>query len=58
MLRTGPEYLESIRDGRRIYVGRERIEDATSHPAFAGAARTYAALFDLKADPANRDLLS
>jgi 4-hydroxyphenylacetate 3-monooxygenase len=58
MLRTGAEYLESIRDGRRLYVGRERVEDATTHPAFAGTARTYAALFDLKADPANRDLLS
>ena len=52
MLMTGKEYLESIRDGRVIYVGKERIEDQTTHPAFADGARTYAALFDLKADPA------
>jgi 4-hydroxyphenylacetate 3-monooxygenase len=58
MLRTGREYLESIRDGRRIVVGSERVTDATTHPAFANMARTYAALFDMKADPANRDLLS
>ena len=55
MLMTGKEYLQSIRDGRVIYVGKERIEDQTTHPAFAGAARTYAALFDLKSDPALRD---
>ena len=42
MLMTGKEYLQSIRDGRIIYVGKERIEDQTTHPAFAGAARTYA----------------
>jgi 4-hydroxyphenylacetate 3-monooxygenase len=58
MLRNGQEYLESIRDGRTIFVGKEKIEDPTRHPAFAGAAKTYAALFDFKADPANRDLLS
>ena len=26
MLRTGKEHLESLRDGRRVYVGREKIE--------------------------------
>jgi 4-hydroxyphenylacetate 3-monooxygenase len=58
MLMTGKEYLQSIRDGRALYVGKERVADQTTHPAFAGAARTYAALFDLKADPALRDVMS
>ena len=51
MILTGKEYLESIRDGRVVYVGGERISDTTTHPAFANAARTYARLYDLKADP-------
>jgi 4-hydroxyphenylacetate 3-monooxygenase len=34
------------------------VHDQTTHPAFAGAARTYAALFDLKSDPALHDLMS
>jgi len=55
MLMTGKEYLESIRDGRTLYVGRERVADQTRHPAFAGAARTYASLYDLKSDPSLRD---
>jgi 4-hydroxyphenylacetate 3-monooxygenase len=58
VLMTGKEYLESIRDGRALYVGRERIADQTRHPAFAGAARTYAALYDMKADPALREVMT
>ena len=58
MLMTGKEYLQSIRDGRVIYVGKERVKDQTTHPAFASAARTYAALFDMKADPALRDVMT
>lgn len=58
MIRTGKEYLESIRDGRTIYVGQEKIEDATTHPAFCNGALTYAALFDAKADPKYRDLMT
>jgi 4-hydroxyphenylacetate 3-monooxygenase len=55
MLRTGKEHLESIRDGRVIYIGSERVDDVTRHPAFRNAAQTVAALYDMKADPALRD---
>src|SRR5215469_11136765 len=58
MLRTGKEHLESLRDGRAVYIGGERVDDVTRHPAFRGAAATVAALYDLKADPANRDVMS
>ena len=54
MLRTGKEHLESLRDGRVIYIGSEKIDDVTRHPAFRNAAQTVAALYDTKADPANR----
>jgi 4-hydroxyphenylacetate 3-monooxygenase len=43
MLMTGKEYLQSIRDGRVIYIGKERVKDQTTHPAFADGAHTYAA---------------
>ncbi len=55
MLRTGNEHLASIRDGRVIYVGSERVEDVTQHPAFRNAAQTVAALYDMKANPVLRD---
>lgn len=58
MILTGNEYLDSIRDGRALYVGGERIADATTHPAFRGGARTYADLYDMKAAPENRELMT
>src|SRR5215813_15315672 len=58
MLRSGKEHLESLRDGRVVYVGGERIDDVTRHPAFRMAAQTVAAIYDMKADPANRDVMS
>jgi len=47
-----------MRDGRAVYIGAERVADVTSHPAFREGARTIAALYDLKADPAKRDLFT
>ena len=32
---TGKQYLESIRDGRKVYIGKKLVEDVTAHPAFA-----------------------
>src|SRR5690348_11249848 len=58
MLRTGNEHLDRLRDGRKIYIGHEKVDDVTSHPAFRNAARTVAAIYDMKADPANREIMS
>jgi 4-hydroxyphenylacetate 3-monooxygenase len=53
MLKTGAEHLESLRDGRVVYIGSERIDDVTTHAAFRNGARSMAAIYDLKrADPA------
>ena len=46
MLRGGKEHLESLRDGRVVYIGYEKIDDVTSHPAFRNAAQTVAALYE------------
>ena len=56
MLKTGNEHLESLRDGRVVYIGSERVADVTTHPAFRNAARTVAAIYDMKI--AERDAMS
>jgi len=58
MLASGKEKLERMRDGRLVYVGSERVDDVTRHPAFRHGAQTIADLFERKADPANRALLT
>ena len=58
MLLTGKDYLESIRDGRRVYVGGERVDDVTTHPAFRNAARSFAMIYDRKRAPENRDVMT
>jgi 4-hydroxyphenylacetate 3-monooxygenase len=40
VLRTGKEHIERLRDGRIVYIGRGRVDDVTTHPAFRNAART------------------
>ncbi len=52
-MRSGPQYRESLRDGRTVYVYGERAGDLPSHPAFAGIVNTIAGLYDTAADPAN-----
>src|SRR5580658_10028124 len=58
MLKTGAEHLEQLHDGRVVYIGGERVDDVTRHPAFRNAARSIAAIYDMKADPANRELMT
>jgi aromatic ring hydroxylase len=55
---TGDEYLESIRDGRVIYLYGDRVKDVTAHPAFANAARMTARLYGALHDPAMRGVLT
>ncbi|MBV9691199.1 MAG: hypothetical protein JO202_15985 [Ktedonobacteraceae bacterium] len=55
---TGAEYLESLRDGREVWIYGERVKDITSHPAFRNSARMLARLYDALHDPAKRDVLT
>ena len=48
---TGADYLESLRDGREVYIYGERIDDVTTHPAFRNTAHMTARLYDALHDP-------
>jgi 4-hydroxyphenylacetate 3-monooxygenase len=55
---NGAEYLESLRDGRQIYIHGDKVADVTTHPAFRNSARMMARLFDALHDPKHKDVLT
>ncbi|MFJ5041459.1 4-hydroxyphenylacetate 3-hydroxylase family protein [Streptomyces parvulus] len=58
MPRSGQDYLESLRDGRAVWLDGELVKDVTEHPAFRNTARSVAALYDMACEPGRRDILT
>ena len=48
---TGQSYLESLNDGRVVYLNGEKIDDVTKHPAYRNSAQSYARMYDALHDP-------
>ncbi|OLF14548.1 Pyoverdin chromophore biosynthetic protein pvcC [Actinophytocola xinjiangensis] len=55
---TGDEYVESLRDGREVWLDGERVADVTTHPAFRNPVRMIARLYDALHDPATAGRLT
>ena len=55
---TGAEFLESLRDGREVYIYGDRVKDVTTHPAFRNSAASVALLYDALHDPKMKDVLT
>jgi 4-hydroxyphenylacetate 3-monooxygenase len=51
-IRTGQQFLEALKDDRRIFMDGDEIRDIAHDPRTAGAARTLAELYDMQHDPA------
>ncbi|MFU0504770.1 4-hydroxyphenylacetate 3-hydroxylase family protein [Pseudaminobacter sp. NGMCC 1.201702] len=47
MIRTGNQYRDSIRDGRRIWINGERVKDVTTHPMFKPIVDIRARIYDM-----------
>src|SRR5260370_35189077 len=45
-MRRGDEYIDSLRDGRAVYLDGERVGAVTKHPAFAEPIRRIADRYD------------
>ena len=43
---TGKEFLDSLNDGREVWIYGERVDNITEHPAFRNTARMIARLYD------------
>lgn len=45
---TGARYIESLRDGREVWLDGKRIDDVTTHPAFRDMIKALADVYDLQ----------
>jgi 4-hydroxyphenylacetate 3-monooxygenase len=52
-VRTGSQYIESLDDGRQVYINGEKVRGVTEHPAFSGVVRSTASLYDTALDSSN-----
>jgi len=46
-MRSGRAFLESLRDGRAVFLDGARVKDVTTHPGFAEPLRQIAHMYDL-----------
>lgn len=58
MLRTGNDYLDSIRDGRQVWIDGERVEDVATHPAFKPIVDIRARIYDMGHEEATKDIMT
>jgi 4-hydroxyphenylacetate 3-monooxygenase len=52
-MKTGAQHLESLRDGRAVYIYGEQVKDVTTHPAFRNSVQSAAFLYDFQSAPEN-----
>ncbi|HEY0999367.1 MAG TPA: 4-hydroxyphenylacetate 3-hydroxylase N-terminal domain-containing protein, partial [Streptosporangiaceae bacterium] len=58
MLRTGKDYIESLRDGREVWIDGEQVTDVATHPAFAPVVSVRARIYDLAHEAGTAGLLT
>jgi len=57
-VRSGAEFIESVRDGREVWLDGERVKDITTHPMFKPLVDIRARAYDMAHEPATRDVMS
>ena len=55
---TGARYIESLKDGREVWLDGEKVRDVTTHPAFTGIVHELARIYDLQHGEEYRDQMT
>ncbi len=58
MIKTGEQYLDSLRDGREVYMDGLRVDDVTSHPQFKALVDIRARIYDMAHEETTRDIMT
>ena len=58
MVKTGTDHINSLSDGRTVYLDGQRVENVAEHPAYRNAVGTVARMYDFQAVPENQELMT
>lgn len=53
MAKTGNDHLQSLKDGRAVFINSSKVDDVTSHSAFSRSVASACRLYDYQAAPEN-----
>lgn len=56
--KTGAEHLQSLKDGRQVYLNGDLVDDVTTHPAYRQAVKTVCDLYDFQGAPENVEVMT
>ena len=57
-MKDGKKHIESLKDGRRIFIDGAPVDDPTEHPAFRNAIRSAATLFEYQSKADNQERMT
>ncbi|WP_272481256.1 4-hydroxyphenylacetate 3-hydroxylase N-terminal domain-containing protein [Rhizobium sp. 42MFCr.1] len=58
MLKTGSQHIETLRDGRQVFINGQLAGDVTVHPAFRQTIQSVGHLYDFQSAEQNRSLMT
>ena len=58
MIRTGKQYIESIQDGREVWIDGKKVDNVTEHPAFKPIIDIRARIYDMAHEDKHKEGLS
>lgn len=58
MIKTGNQHVESLKDGRQVFINGEQAGDVTAHPAYKNSVASIAGLYDFQSAPENKQLMT
>ena len=57
-IKNAQEHLASLKDGRSVYLDGKKVDDVTTHPAFANAVQSAANLYEFQSRPENVETMT
>jgi 4-hydroxyphenylacetate 3-monooxygenase len=58
MIKTGSRHIDTLKDGRQVYINGQLAEDVTEHVSFRRTVQSIGMLYDFQSRPDNMELMT